>query len=746
MSRKTARSVVALAVALALVVVPVPPALAATITVTSTTDEIGSANGSCTLREAIQAANTDAAVDACTAGSGSDTISLPAGTYTLSIAGANENLNQTGDLDVTDADGLTIDGAGAKSTVIDGNDIDRVLDRVAGALTLQQLTITDGSPPANEPGGGIRAAVNLALTLSEVAVTANTVTNAGVQVRGAGIFSEGATTITSSTVSGNTGANRGGGIAFEGAPASTITNSTISNNSGDQGAGIAAVGMAGNLTLLNTTVAANTAAADGGGLFMASDARELRTKNTIVADNSATSGPDCFESQGSIVSEGNTLLESTADCAITAGTGDITGSDPALGALADNGGDTETHALATSSVAVDAGTNTGCPATDQRGTTRPLDGPDADITATCDIGAYELQVATFTLTAATAGAGSGTITSSPAGIDCGSDCTQSYNDGTSVTLTASPAAGSAFTGWSGACSGSGTCTVTMSEARSVTATFVPTFTLTAATAGAGSGTITSSPAGIDCGSDCTQSYNDGTSVTLTASPAAGSRFSGWSGACSGSGTCTVTMSEARLVIASFGIERSGGGRSRAECEDFKDNDGDGLVDFPDDPGCTSYNDDSEDSDAPAPSPPPSPSSSPTDGDGGGGDGGGDGGGGGGGGGGGPTPSPTSTPTPTTRAPRSISLAARHLRGHRLGFSGRVTSDEKGCVRNPTVRLQRRTLDDRWKTVQETKTDVEGRYQMTRGVRSKTKFRSRAPATQTCARALSSRVVARPRAR
>lgn len=84
---------------------------------------------------------------------------------------------------------------------------------------------------------------------------------------------------------------------------------------------------------------------------------------------------------------------------------------------------------------------------------------------------YPPVVVMHTLTTATAGTGSGTITSSPAGINCGVDCSESYNENTVVTLTATPTVGSTFTGWSGSCSGTGTCMVTMSAAMSATATF-----------------------------------------------------------------------------------------------------------------------------------------------------------------------------------------------------------------------------------------------------------------------------------
>lgn len=146
--------------------------------------------------------------------------------------------------------------------------------------------------------------------------------------------------------------------------------------------------------------------------------------------------------------------------------------------------------------------------------------------------------------------GSGTVTSSPPGINCGASCTANYNAGTSVTLTATPTAGFAFSGWSGACTGAGACSLSMSAARSVAATFVPlTFNLTVSVSG--SGTVTSSPAGINCGGTCNATYNSGTSVTLTAAPAAGFSFSGWSGACTGTGACVLTMSAARAVTATF---------------------------------------------------------------------------------------------------------------------------------------------------------------------------------------------------
>jgi len=151
------------------------------------------------------------------------------------------------------------------------------------------------------------------------------------------------------------------------------------------------------------------------------------------------------------------------------------------------------------------------------------------------------------------GSGSGTVAGS--GIDCGLNCSVHVDAGTAVTLTATPANGSFFTGWGGDCSGTGTCSPTMDRARSVTATFVPAaqqYSLGVTVTG--NGTITSSPKGINCGKQhCTSSFTVGASVTLTAKPAKKSTFVEWTGACSGvlSQTCTVVILGDRSVGAVF---------------------------------------------------------------------------------------------------------------------------------------------------------------------------------------------------
>jgi Divergent InlB B-repeat domain len=159
---------------------------------------------------------------------------------------------------------------------------------------------------------------------------------------------------------------------------------------------------------------------------------------------------------------------------------------------------------------------------------------------------YEVQAP---LTVATAGAGSGSVASSPAGVTCPSDCGESFTLGQTITLTATPAASSDFAGWSGACTGTSVvCTIPMDAAKSVTARFeIGTQTLTVATSGRGRVT----GQGIACRPDCSEALPRGTVVTLRATPRPGARFLGWSGACSGRGPCSVTLAGDRSVTAAF---------------------------------------------------------------------------------------------------------------------------------------------------------------------------------------------------
>lgn len=163
-----------------------------------------------------------------------------------------------------------------------------------------------------------------------------------------------------------------------------------------------------------------------------------------------------------------------------------------------------------------------------------------------------------TLTVSKTGTGAGTVTSSPAGINCGNDCSNEFPSGTSVTLSAAAASGSTFVGWSGGgCSGTGTCVTVMSASQTVVAQFTTTpnvGTLTVIKNGLGSGTVTSAPSGINCGTVCTFTFTSGTSVTLTATPVIGSTFGGWSGGgCGGAGACVVNVSGDQTVTATFNV-------------------------------------------------------------------------------------------------------------------------------------------------------------------------------------------------
>ncbi len=156
------------------------------------------------------------------------------------------------------------------------------------------------------------------------------------------------------------------------------------------------------------------------------------------------------------------------------------------------------------------------------------------------------------VTVALAGAGSGTVVSTPAGIDCGMMCTTDVDYGTMLSFEATPDAMSMFAGWGGDCTGMGTCEVVADHAVSVTATFERlVFDLTVTKSGGGRGTVSSMPAGIDCGSSCSAGFEIGTEVTLAAEAEPGFTFEGWTGDCTGLGSCMVSMDAAKDVEAVF---------------------------------------------------------------------------------------------------------------------------------------------------------------------------------------------------
>jgi hypothetical protein len=211
------------------------------------------------------------------------------------------------------------------------------------------------------------------------------------------------------------------------------------------------------------------------------------------------------------------------------------------------------------SPAIDAGTSDGAPTKDLECRPRFDDfatpNTGGGISPFFDIGALEFgggaPDCSSQVTVELTGSGAGVVSSSPEGIDCGATCEASFQDGTEVTLTVTPGTGSIFSGWSGLCTGNGICRFTAFTDTVVTATFVMGRTLTVMLAGTGSGGVASSPSGINCGSDCSENYVAGTVVTLTATPAIGSIFAGWTGDCNGAGSCMLTMNSAKNVTAVF---------------------------------------------------------------------------------------------------------------------------------------------------------------------------------------------------
>jgi Ca2+-binding RTX toxin-like protein len=328
----------------------------------------GCALADCSVREAIIAANKNP---------GPDHIPLSAGTYVLSIPKTSPD-STSGDLDISED--LTITGSGASSTIISGGSGsvgDRVIDVFSPAVVgVSSLTIRDGTV------GGVANSGTLALT--DVSLLNNTAD--GASGSGGGTTNAGTLTLTNVTVSGNRSAGRGGGILNEAPGTLSLTNVTVRGNVADSGGGLYNLGAA---TLNGATVAHNRAYHAGGGVYDLAGA--LRIANTIIADNTDPSPvdpvhPDC---SGGLISQGHNLVENTAGCAGVSGPGDITGLDPKLGTLLDNGGPTSTHAPTTDSPAIDAGNPApagsgggSCTASDQRGTPRALGGR-------CDIGAVE---------------------------------------------------------------------------------------------------------------------------------------------------------------------------------------------------------------------------------------------------------------------------------------------------------------------------------------------------------------------
>lgn len=385
------------------------PATAApqTFTVTKTVDTAdGVCGADCSLREAISAAN---------ANPGSDTIILPAGTYTLTLTTTLENDNADGDLDIRD--NLTLSGAGAATTTIIAAGGDRVFHLLAAAaVTITGVTLRgNGDVPGS--GGVILVEPGTSLTLRDSVVRDGRAgRGGGIEVLGDEVNPASASAIIERvTFTGNRAASLGGALSVFNGGSASLTNVTITGNSaGNSGGGIS-VSLSQEIinpakssaTLNNVTIVRNTADDDrndigeGGGVSVRVDAQvinQLRLRNTIISDNadlSPTPGrvnPDCFNI---LESQGYNLIHRDAGCTIVGALiGNIIGVSAQPGVLLNNGGPTPTVALLSGSPAIDAGdpaVGSSCAATDQRGVARPIDGNGNGL-AVCDMGAYEAPV------------------------------------------------------------------------------------------------------------------------------------------------------------------------------------------------------------------------------------------------------------------------------------------------------------------------------------------------------------------
>lgn len=278
---------------------------------------------------------------------------------------------------------LTINGPSANFMTVNGNLASRIFDLASPATTvsISGLTITGGSPAAAS-GGGIRVGPNVLLNITNCLIKGNI---AGTGGFGGGLQVNGSINMLNCTVVSNAAA-AGGGINITAGPNTfvncTITgNSTSGSGSSSTGGGLMNGGAASTL-ITNCTIANNTSVGAGGGIFVTNGSVSLL--NTIVAQNTGPGAPDV----SSIVIERFSLIGNTIGTSFGGGSGSNQNGQPvSLGALQNNGGTLPTLALlgtSSTNFAIDTGTPTGAPITDERGFSRPVNGP-------VDLGAFQIQ-------------------------------------------------------------------------------------------------------------------------------------------------------------------------------------------------------------------------------------------------------------------------------------------------------------------------------------------------------------------